>query len=79
MALKIEAAGVQEVRQQLADLTHRIMTRREAFLVERYGRPIAFLGPASLPDDIEEALAYLEMGAQEEAAIVLRGLVAEGT
>ena len=75
---KITTIGVEPVRRDLAGLTHRIMTNRESFLVERYGRPVAYLGAASLPEVIREAVWLIRIGRAASALRLLEDLVGPG-
>ena len=54
--------GSETVRREFADLTHRIMTGDERFLVQYYGRPVAYIGPAEIPELAEMAAAYVALG-----------------
>ncbi len=58
--MSLTTIGVEPVRRNLADLTYQIMTQRASFIIERYGRPVAYLGPASTPTVLTEAAERLE-------------------
>jgi antitoxin (DNA-binding transcriptional repressor) of toxin-antitoxin stability system len=73
----VTTIGVEPVRRDLAGLTHRIMTGGESFIVERYGRPVAYLGPAYLPWRIRQACDLIRAGRATEALGLLERLAGD--
>ncbi len=66
--MPIVEIGSEMVRRSFADLTHRIMTGDERFVIQYYGRPVAFIGPADTPELAEMAAAYIALGQPRDLA-----------
>lgn len=63
----IQTIGSDTVRRNLAGLIHQILTNSQMFMIEYYGRPVALLAPAGLPEQLRHAAGMIRAGQTEEA------------
>lgn len=60
--MPLTPVGADDVRRNLANLTHAIMSEGAAFVIRYYGRDVAYLGPANTPSLAAQAIAHIQAG-----------------